>query len=530
MNKPNRIANPLHFLNAAPVLLLWAIAAIVYIVSSILYFQIPINPDDAVFTYIAWVMSEGGTVYIDAADQNWPGQMLIHWLAVVLFGNSLWAYRGLEIIILLPLCSWALYCFTDAVYDRFAAIFVALLFPIMYMLAGFWHSGQRDMIAGPILIATCLIMYRRFLGATWRCLLLQGLLIGLATMIRPTMLIIGPLLFLLDVFFMSKHQRSLARVFIDHCVVLMTILCFAALLMLYGHFTGSLGAWYEASILFATQVYSQSINAIDSLARVIPNLLNAWKLYLLVGVVGVFLLAKKNKVALCLIASILPAALISLLVQGKALSYHMTVLYAPLSIVLAVALSFSFRVMLAKKTSSIALILAIVLFSVTALGVVKKSFDTFASPFNFLVGISDRDKHLVNYVAGNGVTVSQTVLAAEYIEQTTPQEATVLFWARPMHVNIVSGRRSPLREASIALLLEPTPNFSIYSLWYDRIETIFKQSPPEIILLVKDDTTGVYVGFDQQNPDKGFSNIVAQNLRFYQKETTFGNVELFRRR
>jgi len=380
---------------------------------------------------------------------------------------SLWAYRGLEIIILLPLCSWALYCFTDAVYDRFAAIFVALLFPIMYMLAGFWHSGQRDMIAGPILIATCLIMYRRFLGATWRCLLLQGLLIGLATMIRPTMLIIGPLLFLLDVFFMSKHQRSLARVFIDHCVVLMTILCFAALLMLYGHFTGSLGAWYEASILFATQVYSQSINAIDSLA---------------------------------------------------------------LSIVLAVALSFSFRVMLAKKTSSIALILAIVLFSVTALGVVKKSFDTFASPFNFLVGISDRDKHLVNYVAGNGVTVSQTVLAAEYIEQTTPQEATVLFWARPMHVNIVSGRRSPLREASIALLLEPTPNFSIYSLWYDRIETIFKQSPPEIILLVKDDTTGVYVGFDQQNPDKGFSNIVAQNLRFYQKETTFGNVELFRRR
>ena len=530
LNTQSEITNPLRFLNASPVLLLWCITALVYCVFAVLYTQIPINPDDAVFAYIGWMMSEGGTVYVDAADQNWPGQMIIHWLSALLFGNALWAYRALEVLLILPFSAWLLYRFVDQVYDRFAAILVVLLFPAMYMLSGFWNAGQRDIIAGPLLIGACWMMQQRFAGAGWHCLILQGLLIAMATIIRPTMLIFGPLLFLVDLLFMSRHQRSFAKVFLDHVIVAATILLTAALVIFYGSLTGSLAAWYEISVLFATQVYSQSIGLGESLVRVLPNLLNSWKLYLFVAVVGAFLLFKKNRVAFILILAVVPAAFISFLVQGKALGYHLSVMYSSLSILVAVALSMSFTILLRQKVAVLMLLLALALSAITVAGIAKKGVSLFASPLQLLLGQKDRYQHLSIYQAdaAGDITVADTLQAAEYIIETTPNDATVLFWARPTHINIISGRPSPLREASIALLIEPTERFTAYSSWYTRIDTMFKQAPPQVLLLAKDEDTGDYVGFDKQNPQKGFSAIVMKNLPRYQKEQVFGNTELYR--
>lgn len=522
------ITNPLHFFGIAPVAFLWLITAITYGVFSWLYFQIPINPDDAVFAYIGWVMSEGGTTYVDAADQNWPGQMMIHWLAALLFGNELWAYRAFEIFIVLPLMSCILYQFAAAIYDRFSAVLVVLMFPVLYMLSGFWNAGQRDMLAGPLLIAACWMMYRRLHGAGYSSLVYQGLFITVATVIRPTMLIFGPLLFVVDLLFIARHQRTFIKIFLDHVIVAVTILGTAALLVLYGAMTGALAAWYEISILFATEVYSQSIGPIESLSRVIPNLLNSWKFYLIAAILGAALLVRKDRLALCLMGAILPAALVSLLVQGKALGYHLTVLYAPLSVLMAVGLSFSYQTLTKKKVALPVLILSLGLIAITAMSVAKKSLTSFASPLSYVIGKIDRDTHLAQYVAGDDVMVGDTVLLAEYIDETTPADAKVLFWGRPTHVNIVSGRPSPLREASIALLIEPTPDFSRYREWYERIDTMFKQVPPQILILAKDEDTGDYVGFDKLNPQKGFSSIVTKNLSRYQKEQVFGNTELYR--
>ena len=58
----------------APALTVAAVVAwsIYSLVISALLLKLPISPDDAVYDYLAWVWLEGGTLYVDAADQNWP--------------------------------------------------------------------------------------------------------------------------------------------------------------------------------------------------------------------------------------------------------------------------------------------------------------------------------------------------------------------------------------------------------------------------------------------------------------------------
>jgi len=531
MSKINTsIANPFVFLEKVPELWVWAIIFVIYSFLSVLYFQIPINPDDAVFTYIGWVMSDGGTIYVDAADQNWPGQMLIHWLAVLIFGEHIWAFRALEIFVILPLSSLCLFTFTKKIYQRDAAIVVVPLFPLLYMLAGYWNSGQRDLLAGVLFIPACWMLLQRFDGADRNRLIFQGLFIALATLIRPTMLIIGPLLFIADLLLIKQHKRSIATIFFDHCIVGLTIILFGILIVAYGWLSGALSVWHEVSVLFATEVYSQSVGVFESLMRTIPNLLNSWKIYLLAAFAGAIIMFYKNKIILLLLLTIVPAAFISLLVQGKALGYHLTSMYATLSVLMAVGLGFSIRTLLQSRVPLLRFILIFLLLGLTAAILAKKSVTRFAYPVQYLTGKIEKLEYLSHYDTSlpGVLTVAEAYQIAQYIKETTSIDDTVLFWERPTHVNIISGRFSPLREASIALLLEPTEEFSAYSSWYDRIDTVFTDRAPAILLLVKDEKTGNYIGFDQQNPKKGFSSIVIQNLPRYQKERTFGNTDLYR--
>ncbi len=70
-----------------------------------LYTHIPANPDQSIFDYIGWVAAEGGTLYVDAGELNWPGKMVMHWAAYELFGSSLWSYRRFDYALLLVACA-----------------------------------------------------------------------------------------------------------------------------------------------------------------------------------------------------------------------------------------------------------------------------------------------------------------------------------------------------------------------------------------------------------------------------------------
>ena len=62
----------------------------------VLYALFPPNPDQQLFDYIGWVASTGGRLYVDVVEQNWPGAMWLHTLAIELFGPTLWASRALD--------------------------------------------------------------------------------------------------------------------------------------------------------------------------------------------------------------------------------------------------------------------------------------------------------------------------------------------------------------------------------------------------------------------------------------------------
>ena len=87
---------------------------IFYAFFGFLYLNTPYSPDHAVYDYIGMVVNNGGQFYVDAADQNWPGQMFIHAVSVFLFGTEIYSYRLFELLIILPLSVYILYIFSQS--------------------------------------------------------------------------------------------------------------------------------------------------------------------------------------------------------------------------------------------------------------------------------------------------------------------------------------------------------------------------------------------------------------------------------
>ena len=146
-----------------------------------LYVHLPPSPDQSVYDYVGWRLTEGDTLYTDVADQNWPGAMLLHALATALFGNHLWTFRLFDLLALLPLALAVLFLFLHRYYGRLAALLVLPVYLAMYVSADRWFSGQRDVIAAPLLIAAGMALLRRqeggsrgWCGARITCSILPG--------------------------------------------------------------------------------------------------------------------------------------------------------------------------------------------------------------------------------------------------------------------------------------------------------------------------------------------------------------------
>jgi hypothetical protein len=116
---------------------------------------------------------------------------------------------------------------------------------------------------------------------------------------------------------------------------------------------------------------------------------------------------------------------------------------------------------------------------------------------------------------------------ADYVNETTPSTATVLFWGRPTHVYNLTKRRSPFFAAGHALLFAPGPSFSRFDKWYDDIETIMREDPPEVVLLERSPEGG-YVELPEPGHEGRISDIVFNHLPNYRKEISFDNVDLYR--
>ena len=156
-----------------------------------------LNGGDAAFLhYIAYLINEHDFVpYRDIFEVNMPGTYLFHMAIGKLFGYSDFAFRLVDTtwLTLTLIVSWLLM----RPFGRVVAFSACFLFGLVYFKGNVYHSLQRDFIVLlPIATALLLGTQRKPYHSINLIHLLQGILFGLAGLIKPHFIIGLPVIIL----------------------------------------------------------------------------------------------------------------------------------------------------------------------------------------------------------------------------------------------------------------------------------------------------------------------------------------------
>lgn len=506
---------------------LWAVFTAVL---SALYLRLPPSPDHVTYDYIGWMVSEGSVLYRDVADGNWPGQMFIHALSAIFFGNEIWSYRAFELLVILPAGCAILFAFLHRYGDQVAAWVAVPVYQVMYATAGLWISGQRDIVAGPLLVAAAYCLLRRTEDAGRKFLVLQGLCLAGAGLIRPTLLVMAPLLTLADLLLIRTTGRNLREIVEDHFVVALSTLAPLALIAALGIPRGALQAWYDATVSFNLEVYSRSKTPWEIGERLVPWILRCWHWYLVVGLLGAVRYWRRDLSALLAVGMILPATIASVMIQGKGFEYHLGTLYPLLAILVATVVGASWRYLANESRRLLPSAIALLLLAIPAAGLARNVWIVFAPQRELYLGrITEAQMHSRYGGGAEGLSVNDLLEITEYVERTTAPDATILFWGRPCHVNYWAKRRSPLFAAGFTLLSEPEPDFSRFARWRARLEEAMATRPPALLLLVRDEEKGGYQGLPPpEGAEQKLAGVILRHLPAYRLEESIGVVDIYR--
>ncbi len=306
----------------------WAIWAAVTLFSGAYYCSLPPSPDQSIFDYIAWQGLHGVHWYAGSFDRTWPGSLLIHETGIRLFGVHPWTARLTDFVLLQP-AILAMYRFLKSADLRWAAIAVAISYPIIYVTSGGWMAGHRDIVAMHFLIAASAIIVSSIDRRV--ALLLAGAVVGYAVLLRPTYLAFAPILFLVSVSDVlvpiSASAAGLTKIFGKAAWFTGGLIAFPALLALGGLAAGTLDDWFAEGVRFVLDVYP--VTAPRHWLYMPWRLLVDIKIHMLWPAIAaaagclVWLVTGRARVHGVLLLGMGATAILSFLVQGKGFGYHL---------------------------------------------------------------------------------------------------------------------------------------------------------------------------------------------------------------
>ena len=288
----------------------------------LLYRSLEPSPDQSIFDYIAWLASQGVLPYVGSFEVNWPGAVLVHIAAQSLFGSTDTAFRSLDFLLMQGAAIAGAAMLWRAHFRVAPAVFLAL-FPILYVTSGVWMAGQRDMIAGSVLLAACLCLTsheRRFPIAA-----LAGALIIFAVALRPTMLAFLGGAVVLE-FARARLPVSDRPAPGAPLALLAGAAAIAVLLLGTGAATGTLAGWYRDAVQFAIGCYAAqdaSFPLIDS----VSSILRSWHWIAVFAGGGVLAWAARGDVdryPLLLCLGAIATCIVSFVGQNKGFGYHLS--------------------------------------------------------------------------------------------------------------------------------------------------------------------------------------------------------------
>lgn len=172
----------------------WRIAiAASFLLAASLYLLLPPSPDQFDHAYSAWRLLSGDVPYRDVMDVNWPGVIALHAVSLSVFGVNTWSWRAFDFLLMIP----AALCLADLVRQSVGDLggrIALLVTPLLYVSAGYWVAGQKDMTGGLLLVAALWLHVRGYRHGGVALHAAAGMCIGLAVLNKPTLALLLPML------------------------------------------------------------------------------------------------------------------------------------------------------------------------------------------------------------------------------------------------------------------------------------------------------------------------------------------------
>jgi hypothetical protein len=162
--------------------------------------------DTQVMHYISFLLDHGKAPYKDIYDINMPGAYLTERWAIAIFGGSDLGWRLYEFTLLgsmtlaMIVIAWP--------YDWLAGLFSGVLFSLLYGALGPFQAAQRDEVMTVLIFIGYAFLFTA-IRKSWPVLMVPfGLALGIAILIKPTVLPFAIALLLFPFFVLRRRGRS----------------------------------------------------------------------------------------------------------------------------------------------------------------------------------------------------------------------------------------------------------------------------------------------------------------------------------
>ena len=457
----------------------------------LLYLTVPPSPDQSQFDWMAYMASLGLPFYAHSFDMNWPGAMWLHQLGIEIFGVQAWTWRLTDFLFLAVFCgAGALFLRREGM--RLASPLYLFLYPVLYITAGSWMAGQRDIIAGGFLVLACalLVMTReRAAGLS----AMAGMAVAAAMLIRPTYGIMLLFILLIEVGVLVARHQSVARFFLRGGAFLLGVLIPFGAAILSGLALENLDDWFEQSVVFSFSIYSggapQSLTATMNTIFVV-----SWHWITALGVAGLGLWALRARApyAFWLIAALALSCFVSYFVQNKGFGYHLGGLLPVLTLGVCVLFNQLFQIRATARP-----------------GVIRGGVTGILALF-VLVVLAGSASKLENLSGGvRGLLAGQVTLADSYglterereeivgiLAAGTRRDETITVYGTNYDLPYRASRRATYRFFTPAADLID-PNFPLAAAWLKEIDVALETTPPRFVIV---DRKAIAGGLDEPQP------------------------------
>lgn len=496
----------------------------------------PFGRDQGIHAYIASAALQGVTMYKDILMGVLPMTVMVHWLALVLFGHSMFALRLLDLLwtMATALC---IFFFVQRAFRRsgFAAL-AAICYSVFYYNYNFWHSAQNDGFMNLPLAAALMIIAadgseRKPLPAVF-----AGLFLGWALFFKYTILLLLPGVLLVVLgrngWRSPAAWRSASLLLAGSLAAVLAVIAIMAV-------SGALPGFIEGQTRLAMPYagvesarpgfWSQFLQLVQSFTRPPDNIIPV-----LLGTLGLIpasaiLLERQptGSTGIGLIFSWLLAALFSVIIQGKYFYYHYLPLLPPLAVLSGLALDTLLQPVKKWFRTSWRRV------GLTAGGVLAVIIGTsYADRFRDLTGVVLGTMAYSDYLTSsrfvtNDFSLAEQSALADYLAAETEPAEQIFVWGLDPLIGFLSRRQIATRFIY---------NFPLVSAWArpeyrDELLLQLRARPPAVFIVTHRDRLPWVTGHNRDSYEAlmDISSLRQFLLENYELETRIGSYDVLRR-